>query len=450
MTTTTAPEQGTLEHLDPESLILDPNVRSDVELDKVFLASIEEHGVFTPILGHRVDGAVHVRAGQRRTLGARQVKCATVPVYVIEGTGDEAERIIVQLIENDNRAALNEAERIAAWRQLELEGLSVTQIAKRTGNARDRIKTGLTLAGNETGTTLVAEFGLTLDQAAALLDFEDDQDTVAALTEVAYSQPDYFPVAVEKARTERKHQQMIAEAEAEELAKGHRVLAEHPVYGEAPYALHHFENADGTKLRAEDVTGKEGVAVRIYVNYNHDVIRSYYLDDPKAHGHEVPVLTGSGAPKGPMTDEQKAERKALIANNKEWDASVTVRQEWLSALLSRKTLPKGADQVIAMCLTLGGPLVAQSMERGSAIACKLLGLEQVPGNGLDAYREKHPTRARQVTLAVVLGGIEQTCDRYTWRNPSERTARYLQALAEWGYPLCPVERIAAKLDPADD
>lgn len=30
--------------------------------------------------------------------------------------------------------------------------------------------------------------------------------------------------------------------------------------------------------------------------------------------------------------------------------------------------------------------------------------------------------------------------------PSPVTATYLTTLAEWGYPLCPVERIAALLD----
>lgn len=42
-------------------------------------------------------------------------------------------------------------------------------------------------------------------------------------------------------------------------------------------------------------------------------------------------------------------------------------------------------------------------------------------------------------------GSRQTTGRNTWRNPSTHTAWYLNTLAEWGYTLCPVERIASKL-----
>lgn len=45
----------------------------------------------------------------------------------------------------------------------------------------------------------------------------------------------------------------------------------------------------------------------------------------------------------------------------------------------------------------------------------------------------------------MVGGIEQTLTLDTWRNPSPVTASYLTTLAGWGYPLCPVERIAALL-----
>ena len=66
----------------------------------------------------------------------------------------------------------------------------------------------------------------------------------------------------------------------------------------------------------------------------------YYVDDPEALGFTVQKdLYGSissGAQLGSMTDEQKAERKELIANNKEWDAAETVRREWLAARRGNK------------------------------------------------------------------------------------------------------------------
>jgi len=61
----------TLEMLDPTALIVDINVRKDAALTPEFVASIKEHGVIEPVIAHRNDdGTVHVRMGQRRTLGA--------------------------------------------------------------------------------------------------------------------------------------------------------------------------------------------------------------------------------------------------------------------------------------------------------------------------------------------------------------------------------------------
>ena len=41
--------------------------------------------------------------------------------------------------------------------------MSVTQIAKRVGAKRERVKTGLAVAASDTGTSLISEQGLTLD-----------------------------------------------------------------------------------------------------------------------------------------------------------------------------------------------------------------------------------------------------------------------------------------------
>lgn len=66
-------EAGSLEHLDPHTLIVDTNVRNVADLKAEFIASIKEHGVLTPIVAIRADdGQVLVRMGQRRTLAARE------------------------------------------------------------------------------------------------------------------------------------------------------------------------------------------------------------------------------------------------------------------------------------------------------------------------------------------------------------------------------------------
>lgn len=449
MTTITSASHGTIEHIDPNSVVLETNVRTAVALDPEFVASIRSNGVLVPAFGWRdADGNVHVRAGQRRTLAAREAGIPTMPVYVIGGADeDTARRVIEQLVENEHREALTDAERVEAWKQLELEGLSVTQIAKRTGTKRDRIKTGLTVAASETGTLLVAGAGLTLDQAAELIEFEDDPETVANLTEIAGTNPDYFPVAVQRARNNRAATALREKIEAEHAAKGHRILDDWPSH--EIYSLRKVSTADGEPVTEEDVDGKPGIAVYVDVWNAKSYQVLYYVDDLEAAGLVLRPEADTGPRKGPMTDEQKAERRTLIANNKEWDAAETVRREWVGNLLRRKTLPKDAASITATLMTVARHEIGDAISHGNHLAATLLGLEGIDTyyeNRLATYLTDHPTKAAQVTLAIALGGVEHSTDRNTWRSPNPRAAAYLQALNAWGYPLTPVEKIAAMLN----
>ena len=95
---------GTIEHVDPTQVIVEANVRSTVPLDKDFLASIRENGVITPILARRDEqGNIIVRAGQRRTLAAREVGLPTIPAYVVDVNEAISDRIVQQIVENDHR-----------------------------------------------------------------------------------------------------------------------------------------------------------------------------------------------------------------------------------------------------------------------------------------------------------------------------------------------------------
>jgi len=451
MTINTSPT-GTVEHIDPSTLIVETNVRTTAPLDPGFVDSIRQVGVLTPLLAWRdQNGGVHVRAGQRRTLAAAEAGIATIPVYVVDAADDDtARRIVEQLIENDQREALTDADRIQAWRALELEGLSATTIAKRTGTKRNRVKTGLAVAQSATATDAVSEGGLSLDQAAILLEFDGDTDTVAELTEVATTDPGYFPVAVERARQDRVAREAKGKVEQEEAAKGHRILDERPShYTTAPYRVRMLRTAEDEPVDPDTIQGKPGVAVYVATYYGGEARAEYYLDDPSALGYTVREESGygsSGAQSGPMTDEHKAARKELIAHNKEWDAAETVRREWLTQFLARKTAPKDAQTVIAEALTGARWKIADGLIRGSTTAKTLLGIDDADyGEQIAEYLTAHPNRAVHVALAVVLGGIEQNTSRNSWRAPGSDTAWYLRTLADWGYTLCPVERIAAML-----
>lgn len=168
---------------------------------------------------------MQVRAGQRRTLAAREAGVATIPVYVvIAAGGDVAGRIVEQLVENERREALTNADRVAAWQQLTLEGLTVAALAKRTGSRRKQVTAGIAVAASSSGTALLGDGVLSLDQAAALVEFEDEPGLLADLTAIAAEDPDYLPVAMQRARNDRATAAAIRDAQTAEAARGYRIL----------------------------------------------------------------------------------------------------------------------------------------------------------------------------------------------------------------------------------
>ena len=155
-----------------------------------------------------------------------------------------------------------------------------------------------------------------------------------------------------------------------------------------------------------------------------------------------------------MSEAEKAERRRVIANNKDWDSATTVRRDWLrTTFLARKTAPKDATRFIAATLGRGSHDVRQAMESGHATARELLGMDAVVDHGstnpiATAAETATPARATMLTLAVLLGAAEQGTGRHSWRNPSTEARAYFTALQRWGYPLSPVEQLVLTPDAA--
>jgi ParB family transcriptional regulator, chromosome partitioning protein len=171
------PTQGTLEHLDPHELALETNVRDDAALIADFVDSVREHGVINPIVAVRGDdGVVRVRAGQRRTLAAREVGLPTVPVYVRPATsGDQkaqvAERVAEQIVENDHRQALTDAQRATGIQQMLDAGVSASKAAKILSVPRETVKAAATAAGSAAAMEALSSGQLSLSEAAVLTEF---------------------------------------------------------------------------------------------------------------------------------------------------------------------------------------------------------------------------------------------------------------------------------------
>jgi ParB family chromosome partitioning protein len=449
MTLTTEPTteaRGSIEYLDPATLVIEANIRFAPEMDKddkELVESIKQVGVLEPVVARRDNtGTVLVRMGQRRTIAAREAGVTTIPVFVTDAAEDTARRIIEQLAENDHRKALTGAEHVAAFQQLAFEGLSVATIAKQTRHSSKAVKDALAVAENAGASEAIAKHDLTLDQAAALIEFDGDTDTVDALIEVATDSPEQFAHATQRARDEKRLTAIRQAATADLIGRGFTVLDHEPGYYETDWTpIRDLLTKDGERVTEAEIAevGGRAAFVRVYYTSEEATIL-YYLADPKAEGFHK---DRGNAPSGPMTEEQKEERKALIANNKVWASAETVRREWLASFLSRKTLPKDASVVIATGLTAYRSITGTAIEKGNVLAHQFFGIDRAywGPDKLAQLVADSPTKAQHIILAVVLGGMESATSKETWRHPSAPMRDYFQRLADWGYVLSEVEQL---------
>lgn len=441
--TDTTPEAQPIrvEQVDPTTLVVEDNIRHDTNLSRAFLGSIRRHGVLVPILAHpAADGQITVRDGQRRTLAACEVGLGSIPAYIVDAADETTVRIVQQLITNDHREALTDADRAEAWHQLALEGMSVTAIARATGTKKATVEAGITVAGHEVAAQAVTRGDLTLDQALVLIDFEDDPATLKELRRVAQADPDRFDHYAQRCRDERAVREQVAAITVEYEAKGIPVI-EWPDWGDTDTLFFaDLTTAEGEPLSEDNYTGHPGHAVCLRESWK-GVEVGNVVTDWKAHG--LRKKSATGRPTGKMTEEEKAERRALIANNKAWGSAEKVRRAWLTSFLARKRLPADALAFAATTFATATFEVGKAVGDRHDLAASLLGYEH-PAYGtspLAALVADCPAKATHVTVAMALGALEAATSKSTWRYPSRTAIAYFQALDAWGYGLSEVEQI---------
>lgn len=418
---TTIETTGTLVHVDPASIVLDTNVRTTARLEKDFVASIRENGVMQPVVGYRdSDDVVHVLQGQRRTLAAIEAERTTIPVYLAQNP-DEAGRIVTQVIENDQRAAVTDDERAAAYEQLSLLGLTASQIAKRIHAPKQTVENGLAARKSDSARESLAA-GLTIEQAATVAEFDDDPEHVTDLLTAA--QRGQFDHVASKLRRDRDAALAVA-AEIERLT-GEDVI----VLDETPWDYYYDGRGPVAPLDALGVDETEhatcpGHAAVVTATWDGESRTQYLCTDWRANDHENHRAT---TPTGPLDEDGKAERRRIIEGNKQWRAATDVRRDWIRTFSQRKSAPKDATIALARLIATAPGRVYDGMNDRQGIASDLLG---------EKWRTDIPATAARATLhtlTIALAGIEVThADVHTWRNMTATDLNYLRTITAWGY-----------------
>jgi ParB family chromosome partitioning protein len=480
---------GTLEHLDPKTLQLEGNVRDDAALTKQFLANIAENGVLVPVTAVRTpEGAIVVRTGQRRTLAAREAGLETIPVYV----HDAGNRLIEQIVENDHRTGLTEAQRVRGIQQILDDGLSVTRTAKMLTIPADTVKAAKIVAGSPVALEALSACQLTLPEAAAAVEFEGDEHAMRRLIDAA-GRPQ-FEHTLAQLREDRK----LSYVEQDWRDRGFTVLSEPPpASGEyIPLTRLRKDGEPVTEvtdpahwavwLSQDDVLTVKETGERVdefAVDWNTElhpdsepgegllhvnaVIESteyaprYWCIDPEAAGLTVPEQFARSAagfaaePAAQKTEADKRERRKVIALNRLGEAALLVRRKFVTGLLARKTAPKGAAVFVARALATDGYLLTNY--KAHEVTPELFGT--VESGGLSALVDgASDARAQVITLGLVLGALESRTQKDAWRegHSSQLTGRYVGApaylkfLAEQGYTLAPIEEAITGAKTSDE
>lgn len=437
-------------HLDPRSLVVDANVRTTVVLDAPFLGSIRQYGVLQPIVVVReADGELRVRMGQRRTLGSIEVGRATIPARIMNA-GPGVERLIFQMIENEQRAGITEAERVAAYEEMALDfGLSAGQIAGRVGAKRTAVAAALRVSKSSGATQAVAA-GLTIDQAAMIAPFDNDPEVVASLTRTAMTNPGLLAHQVQIVRDNLADERARARFVQTLTDNGVTILAERPVWTDPTVAsVNRLRDAEGQTITDDEHATCPGHAV--YINkpiWRDEYTTTAYCTDFTANGHHLPAIQAAANQPTATSEEKKAERRAVIAGNKAWRSATTVRRDWLRTFAARRTAPKGAMQFLSRAVIADTDDLDRAAKTGHALALDLLGLTGQPGGWggsggrttlTEAITTATPGRAQIIGTTVVLAAIEDRTGTHTWRNGGPGVTAYLRAIESWGYTLADIE-----------
>lgn len=467
----TTADPGQIEKIPAAAVVIDPNVRTSVGVDKSFVSSIRVLGFQQHPVGYRgEDGNVHITVGQRRISAALEIGWPVIPIVIKpkrDAENDRAEelRLLEQIAENEQRLPLTPAELANGYKKLALLGVSEDQIARKTNTGKGNVKTALTVSDSEAALAAAASHPITLEQAAVIAEFDGDDRAIAELNEVAATNPAQLDHAAEQIRNRRLDDEAIASLRAKAEKAGAEVVDSFSSCG--AHEIRELWRADDdtkTRLTLPDVqlagyTGfvaiirRYGWGAALGKNRGYDIV--WGLKDWKAQG-----LTTYGD-RAPLTDAEKDARRQKRIDKAEMIAATEVRRRWIRDDLlnaSRKHLPDDSIAWIARELwKLPGTLRPSYGNSDTLALTELLGIEPdnstgvahdpitgtyVSGTDQKALTllttDKNPLR---IALAMAIARTEDVVG-----NPKgdafgqdPRAATYLEQLQAWGYVLAPVE-----------
>jgi ParB family chromosome partitioning protein len=466
----TTPEQqsstlaglGALVEFDPRALEIDPrNARKqNPKPDAALIASVERIGVQEPITVRPLgDDRYGVIKGQRRLLAAQAAakKAAAkgkpvrpIPAFVrADLTEDDAEALLLSLVENTQRTRMTDRDTINGAAQLEIIGTSEAgrrRAAAVLGMKRDALKSAkkaaeLTPEGLQSG----ARYGFDLMELADLQEVESLSWAAGRLASAKRRDADdpknrrgNWQHAMSTLRQELAEERKREAAEKALTEAGVKVLSRYRKQDDTDQRLSDLTTGLGDDITPEAHAEKcAGHAARI----DDEAEPVWHCADPARYGHKI---------KGELDDAQakeaaRADRRRVIEGNRAARAAREVRKEFIVQLCGRKSLSDAAWQFVLMAImNQTQPYRRLINKNGKSAAAAQADVARFT-RAADPTGKDEPfteliqrtgkAKRPQLLLAHVAAAYEAEMTDNVWERPHGSPHEWLTFLAAEGYPL---------------
>jgi ParB family transcriptional regulator, chromosome partitioning protein len=203
---------------------------------------------------------------------AREIGLSSVPVYVLPADASDAEtatvdRIVQQMVANDQRQSLSNSQRARAIQQILDTGMSATKVAKLSMHRED-VKAAGAATNSATALSALDDGQLDFTQAEVLSEFEDDEDAVERLLRAARYGGNNFEHTVSTLRAQREINALIEVAEKEYTGRGYAILPDRPSWSDlAAVSLEYLRTGEDAEVPSDFEKKPEHWAVYLTEDY---------------------------------------------------------------------------------------------------------------------------------------------------------------------------------------
>lgn len=386
-------------------------------------------------------------AGHRRLAALKKAKIKTAPSVIREDLVTEGQQIEAMLIENGRREDLSPIEEAEGYAQLELFGYKQRDIAKAVGRDPKTVSARLRLLKlSKSSQDKLHKGQLTLEHAAAFIEFADDPATTKRLEAAAKGDAYNLKYAIESARREKKTNAALDKQAAELLEAG---VKETIAVDATSWRLCQDNGwADITNTWGSPVAKLEHGDCRTFIRTSFSV--QLYCTDPASHNEEL-----SAADLEKQAEREREREESLAAQQAEAAAATVRAASVLATALAPKKNVLVRRLLPALIWTLEAGPLATYQELVKVPEAQRWEADRYGGMGRgQANREKAEQHFEVIQgyadnvlpriLAAALFAIADdqfTEDSYLAVQPLQ--LRYVAYLSEIGHDFCDVDQAHA-------